>query len=75
MRDIHIKGSYTASKAEAAEMLRTVAEHGIKVRSNVFHGLEEIPKLMELAESGKMMGKAIVVVNGDLKKGVEQENI
>ena len=57
-----------SSKAEAADMLKTVAELGIKVNSNVFHGLNEIPKLVELAHSGKMAGKGMIVIDEEAAK-------
>lgn len=44
-------------------MLRIVAEHGIKVAGNRFHGLSEIGDMVRLAESGKMSGKGLVVVD------------
>lgn len=44
-------------------MLDFVAEHNITVKTNPFFGLEEIPKLVELAHSGKMAGKGVVVVD------------
>ena len=44
-------------------MLEMVAEHNISVRTNPFYGLEEIPKLLELAESGKMSGKGVIIVD------------
>jgi len=44
-------------------MLDVVAEHKIKVKTNPFHGLEEIPKLIELAHGGHMKGKGIVIVD------------
>lgn len=62
-RDIRIKGSLVASKNEAADMLRTVAEYGIWVNKNIFHGLNEIPNLLDLVHSGKMAGKGVIVVD------------
>lgn len=44
-------------------MLKVVAEHKISVKTNTFFGLREIPKLIELAHSGKMQGKAVVIVD------------
>lgn len=44
-------------------MLKTVAEHNISVKTNPFFGLREIPKLIELAHSGKMQGKAVIIVD------------
>jgi alcohol dehydrogenase, propanol-preferring len=44
-------------------MLDVVAEHGISVRTNPVNGLNEIPKLVELAHSGKMSGKGVVIID------------
>lgn len=43
-------------------MLDVVAHHNMKVKANTFYGLEEIPKLIELARGGKMAGKGIVIL-------------
>jgi propanol-preferring alcohol dehydrogenase len=44
-------------------MLEVVAEHKISVLTNPFQGLDKIPELVELAHSGKMKGKGIVIVD------------
>jgi len=44
-------------------MLDVVTKHKISVSKTVFNGLAEIPKLIELAESGKLVGKGIIVVD------------
>jgi propanol-preferring alcohol dehydrogenase len=44
-------------------MLQVVAEHTISVNTNAFNGLGEMEKLIELAESGKMKGKGIVIID------------
>ncbi|KAL8642455.1 MAG: hypothetical protein Q9228_000843 [Teloschistes exilis] len=67
-RDIRIHGSLIAPRYEAQRMLDFVAEHNITVKTNPFYGLEEIPKLVELAHGGKMAGKGVVVVDEDETK-------
>ncbi|CAO2649173.1 Nn.00g101220.m01.CDS01 [Neocucurbitaria sp. VM-36] len=62
-RDIRIRGSLIASPEEARGMLEVVAEHGIKVRTNVFEGLGEVGRVVEFAESGRMVGKGVVVLD------------
>ncbi|KAL0262495.1 hypothetical protein SLS55_001463 [Diplodia seriata] len=62
-RDIRIHGSLVCSPEEAREMMKVVAENGISVKTNPVHGLDEIPKLLELVRSGKMAGKGIVIVD------------
>lgn len=44
-------------------MLDVVAKHNISVKTNAFRGLNEIPKLVELAHGGKMQGKGIIIVD------------
>lgn len=62
-RDIRIRGSLIASAKEAQDMLNIVAEHKISVHTNAFNGLGEMGKLIELAESGKMKGKGIIIMD------------
>lgn len=70
-RDIRIIGSKISSPYEARRMLDVVAEHNISVTTNPFNGLRELPRLVELAESGKMMGKGVIVVD---PKQTEEEH-
>ena len=51
------------SRPEAERMFKTVAEHKISVKTNPFFGLRDIPQLIELAHSGKMQGKAVVIID------------
>lgn len=69
-RDIKIHGSLICSPDEARQMMKVVAENGISVKTNPVQGLDEIPKLVELASSGKMVGKGIVIVD---PKQIEHE--
>ncbi|KAI9759444.1 MAG: hypothetical protein M4579_002358 [Chaenotheca gracillima] len=66
-RDVRVQGSLISSRGQAQRMLELVAEHDIHVKTNVFHGIKEIPKLIELAHSGKMAGKGVVVVDENAK--------
>lgn len=52
-RDVHIIGSLVSTASEAKDMLSMVAEHKIMVKTNVFHGLHEVPKVVDLADSGR----------------------
>lgn len=68
-RDIQVKGSLIADKDDSQQMLDDVSKYNIKVETNLFYGLDELPKMVELAHSGKMRGKAICVIDDDeLKK-------
>ena len=62
-RDIQIKGTLIANQEQSQEMLYDVAKHNIKVKTNLFYGLKEVPKMVELSHSGKMKGKAVCVVD------------
>jgi propanol-preferring alcohol dehydrogenase len=59
------------SPEEARRMLDVVAEHNISVKTNPFNGLMKIPALIELAHSGKMAGKGIIIVD---EKQVQEQN-
>lgn len=62
-RDIRIKGSLIAGSEQSQDMLNLSGKKGVKVETNVFYGLEEVPKMVELSHSGKMAGKAVCVVD------------
>ena len=62
-RDIRIKGSLICSPEESKSMLKTIAEHGITVTTVPFEGLDKITDLTELVHSGKIKGKAIIIVD------------
>ena len=56
------------SVQQGQDMLNLVAKHNIAVRANLFHGLESITELVELAHSGRMQGKGIVIVDEEAVK-------
>ncbi|KIW03250.1 uncharacterized protein PV09_05471 [Verruconis gallopava] len=62
-RDIRIVGTLISSPAEAEKMLDAVAKNKITVATNRFDGLDKLPELTELAHSGKMSGKAQIIVD------------
>jgi D-arabinose 1-dehydrogenase-like Zn-dependent alcohol dehydrogenase len=63
LRDIWIIGSLISSAPAAKDMLDLVAEQNIKVKTYLLHGLSEVSKMVDLALSGKMQGKLMVVVD------------
>jgi len=69
-RDIRIHGSLLSSKGECQKMLDLVSKHDIKVKTNSFDGIKSIPKAVELAHSGKMQGKPVIIID---QEAVEQE--
>jgi alcohol dehydrogenase, propanol-preferring len=62
-RDIKIHGSLICSAKESVSMLDTIAKHGVTVTTVPFQGLDKIGELVELAHSGKIKGKAVIVVD------------
>ncbi|KAF7937799.1 uncharacterized protein EAE97_007595 [Botrytis byssoidea] len=64
-RDIRIHGSLVGSQGEAQKMLELVSKHNIKIQTNPFKGLGEIPKAVELAHSGRMKGKPVIIVDDE----------
>lgn len=63
MRDIRVKGSVISSPGESRNMVKFIAENGIKVKTNVFDGLDKIEPLLDMVHSGKIQGKAAIVVD------------
>lgn len=51
-------------------MLEVVSKHNIKVKTNAFNGIKEIPKAVELAHSGKMQGKPVIIID---QEAIENE--
>ncbi|KAK5191869.1 hypothetical protein LTR92_008450 [Exophiala xenobiotica] len=70
-RDIRVKGTLIAGQEYSQQMLEDVAKYNIKVETNLFYGLDQVPKMVELAHSGKMKGKAVCVVD---KAELDKEN-
>ncbi len=49
-----------------------VAKHEIKVKTNPFFGLDEIPKLLDKVHTGKMAGKAVCIVSKEEQTKVKE---
>ncbi|KAI9839671.1 MAG: hypothetical protein M1819_002297 [Sarea resinae] len=74
-RDVRVQGSLISSRDESRRMLELVVAHNVHVRKNVFHGLAEIPKMLELVHSGKMAGKGVVVVDEDAIRAEKESGL
>lgn len=44
-------------------MLQLVVKHNIKVHSNIFHGIHEIPKVVDMLTKGQYRGKGVIVID------------
>ncbi|KAK3616751.1 hypothetical protein LTR56_025743 [Elasticomyces elasticus] len=62
-KDIRVSGSFMASQGELDEMLHAVVEHDIKVENNIFKGLNDVPKAVEMLRNGEYRGKACFIVD------------
>ena len=71
-RDVRVHGSLIASRTDAQRMLDLVAAKNIAVKTNPFFGLRQLPELIELAKSGQMAGKGILVVDQAESEGVRE---
>ncbi|KAL8788613.1 MAG: hypothetical protein Q9195_007208 [Heterodermia aff. obscurata] len=69
-RDIRVHGSLLASRTDAQRMLDLVAAEKISVKTNPFFGLRQVPDLIALAQSGRMAGKGVLVVDEREEAGV-----
>lgn len=56
------------SRLECEKMLKVVSKNEIKIKTNLFNGLRELPKAVELAHSGKMQGKPVVLIDQEAIK-------
>jgi D-arabinose 1-dehydrogenase-like Zn-dependent alcohol dehydrogenase len=64
-RDIKIHGSLVCSPEESKVVVGDVAKYGIQVKTNVFHGLNNVQMLIDFVKKGKMTGKAVVVIDSE----------
>ena len=70
-RDIRLRGSVLCSPRESEDMMRLVAElragggTGFEVTTVPFRGLGSVVELVRFVESGRLSGKAVVVVDED----------
>ena len=64
-KDLTICASFMASQVETEEMLNAVVDHDVHVENNVFHGLNEIPRAVEMLKKAEYRGKACFVVDKD----------
>ncbi|KAI3391001.1 hypothetical protein diail_8135, partial [Diaporthe ilicicola] len=53
-RDIKVHGSVISSPGESDSMVRFIAQNGIKLKTSVFQGLDEIERLVHMAHEGKV---------------------
>ena len=56
-------------------MVEVIAQHGISVKTNPFHGLDKIPELLELAHGGRMQGKGIIIVDEEQVKAERRPGV
>ncbi|KAL0936094.1 alcohol dehydrogenase GroES-like domain-containing protein [Colletotrichum truncatum] len=63
LRNIKVRGSLTCSRGETVTMVEHIEKHGIKLENNIFHGLDKIHEALELVHSGKISGKAVIIVD------------
>ena len=70
-RDIRVEGSLLCTVQQGQEMLEVVARHGITVKTNLFYGLEQLPDLVRWAQSGRMQGKGLIIMD---EEAVEKEH-
>lgn len=64
-RDIHVSGSFMASQKETEDMLNAFVEHDLHLENNVFHGLNEIPRAVEMLKNVQYRGKACFLIDKD----------
>ena len=73
-RDIHVAGSFMASQQETEDMLNAVVKYKIHVENNVFHGLKEVPRVVEMLKNVEYRGKAAFFVVDESAVGAAPGN-
>ena len=56
-----------ASQQETEDMLNAVVKYNIHVENNVFKGLDEIPRVVDMLQNVQYRGKACFIVDKDAK--------
>ena len=46
----------------------TVVEHDIQIESNIFYGLHEVPRAVDMLQTGQYRGKGVIVVDKEAAK-------
>ena len=62
-----------ASQRETEDMLNAVVEHDVRLENNVFHGLDEVPRAVDMLQKVQYRGKACVLIDRDAE-GLEPGN-
>jgi D-arabinose 1-dehydrogenase-like Zn-dependent alcohol dehydrogenase len=44
-------------------MIKAVVKHSVASKIQVFHGLDSIHELLDVVQSGKLEGKAVIIVD------------
>lgn len=71
-RDVRIHGSLVSSAEESKTMLDIIAKHGVKAKTNAFYGLDKIGDLVDMVHDGKILGKAVIVVDPEQLEAEKQ---
>jgi alcohol dehydrogenase, propanol-preferring len=64
-KDLRLRSSFMASQQETEDMLNAVVKYNIHVENNVFWGLDEIPRAVEMLKKAEYRGKACFIVDKD----------
>ena len=64
-RDIRVSGSFMASQRETEDMLNAFVEHDIHLENNVFNGLNEVPRAVDMLQNVQYRGKAVFKIDKD----------
>ena len=59
-----------ASQQETEDMLNAVVEHKVRLENNVFRGLNEIPRVVDMLQNVQYRGKACFIIDAGAE-GVE----
>ncbi|RFU74370.1 alcohol dehydrogenase -like domain-containing [Trichoderma arundinaceum] len=69
-KDLRFKGSLVSSQGELRDLVDFVLKHKIRVKTNIYEGLETVNTVVDAAHLGKVSGKLVVVLD---REAVEQD--
>jgi propanol-preferring alcohol dehydrogenase len=56
-------------------MLDVVVKNNIKVKSKVFYGINEIPKVVDMLRKGQYQGKGVIIIDREAAEMVNGQEI
>lgn len=73
-KDLHFEGSLVSGRKELEDLVEFVLKHKIHVKTNIYEGLETANAVAAIAQSGKVSGKLVVVLDREAVEADKAKN-